>query len=85
MTQNQLDIAVTNAKCCMANMGARYVDLVTMGDISAKTYGFNMIALGNMINSLEMYDLTTPDACMTEDELCKIIERISIICSECGC
>ena len=81
MTQAELDIQVTNAQCCAANIASKLVGYIQSGDIHADCFKLKFLALMNLINSVLDYDMESE--CLSTEEVSKIVVRINKLCSEC--
>jgi len=83
MTQTELDIFITNSQCCLATKTAEYIIAKNNGEINTEQLYYEWMQLNVLIFSLSEYDITS--TCMTEDEICYIIELIKRMCAQCGC
>lgn len=52
---NDLCTVISNAKCCAARMGAKYVDMLTYGEVTEE-FRYKWLDLQTYINALERYD-----------------------------
>jgi hypothetical protein len=79
---------IENAKCCVANFSNAYVKACTFGTSTMEMF-YELILLNAYIRALERYECSCKscDTCLTEDEVCFILNQIALKCEAfaCGC
>jgi len=80
-TQTEFDTFVVNTECCSASLGAEYVQLAEIGDMTAKNKLYELKTLNFLIFCLK--DLVLTSDCLTEAEINTISENINRLCCQC--
>lgn len=83
ITQDLLDIKITNSQCCAAQKAEEYKKLKDAGDISWKNKFNEALYLNIAVKLLTDYDITSD--CLSESQICGIIKNIDSLCNGCGC
>lgn len=82
---------IKEAKCCSLNMGAQYAEAATFGNQTDEMF-FNYLRLNSYIRTLTRFEEQNHKRkklcdwkCLTEKQICGILEEIKLLCSQCGC
>ena len=87
MTQTELDNFVISSKCCAHQLASDVIDYQAVGDMDWKSKYETLKALTSYIMALEDEEIQSGGGSdvFTETEICTLVERISLICADCGC
>lgn len=79
---------IEDAKCCVAKFSDVYVKARTFGTATMDML-YELLLLNSYIRALQRYDCSCKscDTCLTKDEVCFILNQISLKCESftCGC
>ena len=92
---------IKDAKCCSLNMGAKWVNLAMYGDgydefffnyLRLNAYIRTLERYKGESEKKKKLTLNNPEPllcgtkkCLSNSEVCEIIEKVRLICSQCGC
>jgi hypothetical protein len=74
MTQQQLDYLCINQQSSIGSRGARLVELIRTGDISASALAANILASHGLMMAIKDFDITTDE--LTNAEMFSAQEKL---------
>ena len=82
INQSNLDILVTNSKCCYVNKIAHTLNLRIIGDPMWKKSWYDAWRILELIRGLENY-VCDDSTCLTDEEICLAMTELSHLCNNC--
>jgi hypothetical protein len=76
---------IKSAKCCVVDIAGAYVRASTMGENTTALLS-ELLLVNAYIEALERYGCEcSKNNCLSEQEVCFILEQISLLCESCEC
>ena len=85
MTEENLNIVITNGYCCSAQKAVQLSKLLSIGNKCTKKEELELLVLVNSLNALDCYDFASTTNYLTIDELNKLTQIVMDICGICNC